>query len=119
MWVTNGKSFIGNLIEALLLYMNSSKKLEEREQSKIYNSLELLEEYGPQIGSSHSKKLKGFDVWELRILGSNNLRIFYASIPGRSFLLLYGIKKKSQKTPLKEIKTAQERLEKYLTKSKR
>ena len=95
------------------------EKLEEREQSKIYNSLELLEEYGPQIGFSHSKKLKGFDVWELRILGSNNLRIFYASIPGRSFLLLYGIKKKSQKTPVKEIKTAQERLEKYLTKSKR
>ena len=90
------------------------EKLEEREQSKIYNSLELLEEYGPQIGFSHSKKLKGFDVWELRILGSNNLRIFYASIPGRSFLLLYGIKKKSQKTPVKEIKTARKRLEEYM-----
>src|SRR3990167_5079169 len=115
MWVTNGKSFIGNLIEALLLYMNSSKKLEEREQSKIYNSLELLEEYGPQIGSSHSKKLKRFDVRELRILGSNNLRIFYAAITGRSFLLLHGIKKKSQKTPTREIKTAQRRFEEYLT----
>lgn len=92
------------------------EKLEEKLQSKIYNSLELLEEYGLQIGSSHTKKLKGFDIWELRILGSNNLRLFYASVPGRKFLLLHGIKKKSQKTPLKEIVTAQKRFQEYLTK---
>jgi len=90
------------------------EKLEEKQQTKIYNSLELLEEYGPQIGSSHSRKLKGFDVRELRILGSNNLRIFYVAITGRSFILLHGIKKKNQKTPLKEIKIAQKRFEKYL-----
>lgn len=93
------------------------ESLEERLQSKIYNSLELLEEYGPQIGSSHSKKLKGFDIWELRILGSNNLRVFYTAIIGRSFLLLHGIKKKSQKAPTKEIKTAQRRYEEYLAKN--
>ncbi len=92
------------------------EKLEVKQQSKIYNSLELLEEYGPQIGSSHSKKLKRFDVRELRILGSNNLRIFYAAITGRSFLLLHGIKKKSQKTPMQEIKTAQKRFEEYSAK---
>ena len=91
------------------------EELEEKDLAKIYNSLELLEEYGPQIGTSHSKKLKGFDVWELRILGSSNLRIFYASIPNKSFLLLHGIKKKGQKTPVKEIKTAQRRFEEYLT----
>lgn len=90
------------------------EKLEEKDQAKIYNSLELLEEYGLQISTSHSKKLKGFDVWELRILGSSNLRLFYASIPNRSFLLLHGIKKKSQKTPVKEIKTAQRRFEEYI-----
>ena len=90
--------------------------LEEKQQSKIYNSLELLEEYGPQISTSHSKKLKSFDIWELRILGSNNLRIFYASIPGRSFLLLHGINKKGQKTPSREIKIAQVRLKEYSVK---
>jgi len=92
------------------------EKLEEKLQAKVYKSPELLEEYGPQIGSSHSKKLKGSAFWELRILGSNNLRIFYASIPNRSFLLLHGINKKSQKTPFKEIKIAQVRLKEYSVK---
>jgi phage-related protein len=89
--------------------------LEEKQQSKIYNSLNLLEEYGTQIGSTHSKKLSDFDFWELRIIGSDNLRIFYIQTSKNSFLLLHAVKKKSQKTSRKDLKVTQNRLEYYLS----
>lgn len=72
--------------------------------------MDLLEEHGILLGPPHSKKLTGTPLWELRILGSNNIRIFYIAIVHRKFLLLHGFQKKKQKTDFKEIKTAIARL---------
>lgn len=69
--------------------------LELKAQAKIYNTLELLKQYDLQIGSARAKKLTGTDLWELRILGSDNLRIFYIAVENKTFLLLHGFKKKS------------------------
>lgn len=82
-------------------------------KSKVINSVNLLEGYGIRLGPPHVKKVTGADLWELRILGSDNIRIFYIAVPGKSFLLLHGFIKKKQKTERKEIKTATERLKKY------
>lgn len=85
-------------------------KLPVKTQTKIYNTLELLSEFGLSLGLPHAKKITGTPLWELRVLGEKSSRFFYIAKIGHSFLLLHGFSKKSQKTPPKEIKTALARL---------
>lgn len=82
-------------------------------KSKVSNTLDLLTEYGIRLGPPHIKKVVGTELWELRILGGDSIRIFYITISGRKFLLLHGFIKKIQKTPKKEIKIALGRLKEY------
>lgn len=87
--------------------------LELKAQSKVRGVIKLLRTFGIYTGSPHIKKLTGTDLWELRILGSDNIRILYIAITGRTFLLLHGFKKKKDKTPLKEITLALDRLAEF------
>lgn len=87
-------------------------------QNKVIETLEQLEEFGILLGSPHSKKLAGTPLWELRILGSNNIRIFYVAVVNRKFLLLHVFAKKKQKTDKREIKTAVIRLDDYKSRQK-
>lgn len=89
------------------------KSLDGKVRLKISRTLDLLEEFGLKGAYPHVKKLTGTSLWELRILGSDSIRILYITITGRMFLLLHGFKKKKQKTPPKEIKVAEERLKEY------
>ena len=84
--------------------------LEFKARTKVYNAVDLLQEFGVTTSNPHVKKLTGTELWELRILGQDSIRIFYVTITGRAFLLLHGFKKKKDKTPNKEIKTALSRL---------
>ena len=88
-------------------------QLEEKTQVKVTRMLDLLEEFGIKIGLPHAKKLIGTDLWELRILGANNIRILYISMHNRIFLLLHAFKKKTQRIERKEIKIALDRLNEY------
>lgn len=87
--------------------------LDKKASLKITHAFELLETFGLEGGYPHIKKLAGTDLWEYRILGSHNIRIFYVTMTGKIFLILHGFKKKKQKTPPKEIEIAQERLQEY------
>ncbi len=87
--------------------------LEVKAQSKVRDSIKLLTEYGIFLGLPHVKKLTGTVLWELRILGSNSIRILYIAITGKNFLLLHGFKKKKDKTPPKEIRMAEDRLAEF------
>lgn len=87
--------------------------LEEKTQTKITAILELLKEYGLRVGPPHVKKLTGTELWELRILGQDNIRMLYIAISGKTFLILHGFLKKKQKTDPREIKVASERLRDY------
>jgi len=89
------------------------KNLPEKPRSRIYYTLELLEELGVNLGLPHAKKVTGTPLWELRILGENSLRFFYVAKIDQAFLLLHGFSKKRQKIPRKEIKIALERLKEY------
>lgn len=93
--------------------------LETKAKFKITHAIELLETFGLEGGYPHVKKLTGSNLWEYRILGSDNIRIFYVSVTGKTFLILHGFKKKEQKTPIKEIKVAEERLQEYLIRKAR
>jgi len=89
------------------------RSLELKAKTKVYNALELLKNYGVSVGSPHIKKLTGTELWELRILGSDSIRILYIAITGKTFLLLHGFKKKKDKTPSKEISIAEERFTEF------
>jgi len=77
--------------------------------AKVSHTIDLLEKYGYRLGLPHAKKIDS-DLSELRIRGSEEVRIFYSFRKNKIFLL-HGFKKKSQKTPYKEINIAVKRLE--------
>lgn len=85
-------------------------KLDIKAQNKIVDMLSLLKEFGINLSLPHVKKVTGIPLWELRILGSNNIRFFYISQAEKTFLLLHGFQKKKQKTDKKEIDIALKRL---------
>ncbi len=89
------------------------EQLDVKAQNKIVQVLGLLKEFGINLGMPHSKKVIGTPLWELKVLGSNNTRIFYITQSGKTFLLLHAFLKKKQKTDKKEIKIALDRLLDY------
>ncbi len=91
------------------------QSFEMKTRAKITSTIDLLIEHGINLGLPYSKKLVGSDLWEIRILGTNNIRIFYVAIINRQFLLLHGFKKKKQKTDKREIDLAEKRLDEYLS----
>ena len=82
-------------------------------KSKVSNTFDLLAEFGIKLGLPHVKKVAGTELWELRILGGDSIRIFYIATSERVFLVLHGFIKKSQKASKKEIKVALARLREY------
>ncbi len=88
-------------------------ELEVKAQSKVRDTINLLAEFGIRLGLPHVKKLTSTNLWELRILGSDSIRVLYIAATGKTFVLLHGFKKKKDKTPLKEIQVAENRLAEY------
>lgn len=82
--------------------------LEKPTQAKAIRALDLLEEFGYRLGMPHSKKV-GKELFELRIRGKQEVRIFYA-FRKNNIILLHGFIKKSQKIPVKEFQTALQKL---------
>ncbi len=79
--------------------------------AKVLHTLELLKQYGTFLSMPHCKKVTK-NIYELRIRGKEEVRIFYL-IREKNIFLLNAFKKKTQKIPKKEIKIAEKR-EKYL-----
>lgn len=80
--------------------------------AKISRLIDLLSEHGPNLPMPYSRKLIT-DLYELRIRGIEQARIIYTFLNNRIYLL-HGFIKKTNKTPLREITLAAQRL-KYLT----
>lgn len=80
--------------------------------AKIIHVIDLLEIYGPHLTPPYSKKLQD-KLYELRTKGKIAVRILYTMQGGTSYLL-HAFKKKSQKTPIKEIKTALDRMQFFI-----
>ncbi len=78
--------------------------LEKQAYAKTLKSISLLEKFGFNIGMPHSKSLSG-GLFELRIKGKQEIRIFYCFY-NEQIHLLYGFIKKSQKTPQNELEKA-------------
>ena len=93
--------------------------LEQNSQSKILRILHNIQEYGLDSVIPHIKKLTGTPFWEIRILGRNSIRVIYVVPEKFQVLVLHGFKKKTQKTPLKELETASRRYNEYVLRKKK
>ena len=81
---------------------------DEATKTKIGHSVRLLIDYGPFLKPPDIKKLRD-KLYELRIPGRTAVRIFY-TITGGEYYLLHAFKKKTQKTPAREMKVAIDRI---------
>jgi len=82
--------------------------LEKETIAKVLRVIDLLEKFGIKLTMPHSKKINN-EIYELRIRGKQEIRIFYAFHKDK-IILLHGFVKKSYKTPPREINTAINRL---------
>lgn len=80
----------------------------ESTYSKILRSIELIKKHGPFLKPPYAKKIQQ-NLYELRIQGKEAIRIFYTKTE-YTYILLHVFKKKSQKIPDRELKTAVDRL---------
>lgn len=78
--------------------------LEKSTIAKTLRTIDLLEKFGNQLGMPHSKKVSD-GIFELRIRGQQEVRIFYCFYKNQIHLLS-GFVKKSQKTPQQELARA-------------
>ena len=84
------------------------KEQDEITYAKILNATVLLKNGGPFLKPPYIKKLQD-KLYELRVSGVLAIRIFY-TIKNGEYYLLHAFKKKSQKTPPKELKIAIDRI---------
>ena len=89
------------------------ESLGKKQKAKIFRIFQYIEVYGLFSILPHLKKLSGTDLWEIRILGQDNIRVLYVSLSVKSIVVLHGFIKKTQKTPDKEIVIALKRLTQY------
>ncbi len=78
--------------------------LHDKELAKAIRTIELLEEFGNDLGMPHSRHLSD-GLLELRIRGTRELRIMYCFSDGKIYLL-HSFIKKTQKTAAKELARA-------------
>lgn len=84
------------------------KKQNPAVRSKIIHKIRLLKQYGNKLGMPHARML-GRELYELRIRGKEELRIFYC-FEKQTIYLLHAFKKQTQDTPQKELNLALNRM---------
>jgi len=90
------------------------KALREKEESKILKYIEFLRIQKGYLEEPYSRHIIG-KVRELRVgLGQNRHRIFYFVFIKKTVILLHAFLKKTAKTPISEIKKAEENYQNVL-----
>lgn len=81
---------------------------DEKMKAKLFGLVDVLEQYGSALREPYSKPL-GDGIFELRAkVGTNISRVLYFFYYEGRIILTHGFVKKTQKTPLDEIKKAKE-----------
>ena len=81
----------------------------QHKQASLY--IELLQQNGTHLNENITKHLED-GIWELR---PGNNRVFYFFFQDDVFVLLHQFRKKSQKTPKREIEKAKRERDDYLS----
>ena len=89
-------------------------ELDPPTRAKVVRTLELLRTQ-PVVPSKFWQKMRGTgNLWEMRVEYAGNIfRIFACTAKGNRVILLHGIQKKSQKTRLKDLEIAEQRMKRY------
>lgn len=92
------------IIEPVAKFFNT---LTNSDQTKVRNIFRLFEEYGPTLPAKYMKRMSGTkELWELK---TKRIRVFFF-ITGNTGIGIHGILKKSQKTPMRDIEIALNRI---------
>lgn len=84
------------------------ERLRAKERAKVLKYIDFLREHEGKLDEPYSKHIKG-KIRELRVdFGRNRHRIFYFTFTRKNIILLHAFLKKTAKTPLSEIKKAEE-----------
>ncbi|MEA2113582.1 MAG: type II toxin-antitoxin system RelE/ParE family toxin [Patescibacteria group bacterium] len=91
--------------DPVLEYIN---KLQTKDKTKILKYIEFLRENKGVLDEPYSRHIKG-KIRELRVdFSKNRYRIFYFTFIKKKIILLHAFLKKTKKTPIFEIKRAEE-----------
>lgn len=104
----NGESDVWDFLEELRIKAKRSKDARiQYKQVSFY--IQLLQENGTILPETVTKHLVE-DIWELR---PGNNRVFYFCYAQGTFVLLHHFRKKSQKTPSREVERAKAERDDY------
>lgn len=107
---SNGESEIWEFLESLRKKASTNKDARiQYKQTVLY--IQLLQDNGTRLPENVTKHL-GDGIWELR---PGNNRVFYFYFNNDTFVLLHQFRKKSQKTPRREIDKAKSERDDYLS----
>ena len=105
----DGKSQIWEFLEDLRIKAATSKDARiQHKQASLY--IELLQQNETRLNENITKHLED-GIWELR---PGNNRVFYFFFQDNTFVLLHQFRKKTQKTPKREIEKAKRERDDYL-----
>ena len=105
----DGKSQIWEFLEDLRIKAATSKDARiQHKQASLY--IELLQQNGTRLNENITKHLED-GIWELQ---PGNNRVFYFFFQDNTFVLLHQFRKKTQKTPKREIEKAKRERDDYL-----
>ena len=105
----DGKSQIWEFLEELRIKAATSKDARiQHKQASLY--IELLQQNGTRLNENITQHLED-GIWELR---PGNNRVFYFFFQDNTFVLLHQFRKKTQKTPKREIEKAKRERDDYL-----
>ena len=82
-------------------------------QARYIGLTDRMVEHGPNLGLPHTDALGG-GLFELRLKGAEGIaRAMYCLVVDRQILVLHVFVKKTQRTPLKELKIARQRMKEF------
>ena len=106
----DGECQVWDFLEGLRIKASTNKDARiQHKQASLY--IELLSLNGTNMNENITTHLEE-DIWELR---PGNNRVFYFFVQKDTFVLLHQFRKKSQKTPRREIEKAKRERDDYLS----
>lgn len=105
----HGESEIWNFLETLRIKSETNKDA-RIQYNQILFYIDLLAKNGTNLPANITKHLEE-DIWELR---PGNNRVFYFYYDESQYVLLHHFRKKSQKTPKREITRAKAERDDYI-----
>ena len=84
-------------------------QLPYKQQVKVTRAINHIVEHGTTRAIPNTRKITSTSLWEIRILGQDSIRIVYSRVAKDTIAILNIFKKKSQKTPRREIIKALQR----------